>query len=44
MLKWNSDVWGKLTGPYSSAENVSVLLQQLIEVLRGIDDLYAYLP
>lgn len=31
MLKWNSDVWGKLTGPYSSAENVSVLLQQLMQ-------------
>ncbi|SEG65946.1 hypothetical protein [Paenibacillus sp. UNC499MF] len=30
MLKWDSDVWGKLRGPYSSAENVSVLLQQLM--------------
>lgn len=31
MLKWNSDVWGKLTGPYSSADNVPVLLQQLMK-------------
>ncbi|WP_217560557.1 hypothetical protein [Paenibacillus sp. GbtcB18] len=31
MLKWNSDVWGKLTGPYSSAENVPVLLQRLMQ-------------
>ena len=31
MLKWNSDVWGKLTGPYSSADNVPVLLQQLMQ-------------
>jgi len=31
MLKWNSDVWGKLTGPYSSADNVPVLLQQLVQ-------------
>ncbi|SCW65884.1 hypothetical protein SAMN04487970_102552 [Paenibacillus tianmuensis] len=31
MLKWNSDVWGKLTGPYGTAENVPVLLQQLME-------------
>ncbi|WP_010501897.1 hypothetical protein [Paenibacillus elgii] len=30
MLKWNSDVWRKLTGPYGSAENVTVLLQQLM--------------
>lgn len=30
MLKWNSDVWGKLDGPYGSAENVPVLLQQLM--------------
>lgn len=29
MLKWDSDVWGKLTGPYSTADNVPVLLQQL---------------
>lgn len=31
MLTWNSDVWGKLTGPYSSAENLSVSLQQLMQ-------------
>ncbi|MED4727246.1 hypothetical protein P9597_03645 [Aneurinibacillus migulanus] len=31
MLEWNSDVWGKLTGPYSSADNVPVLLQQLMQ-------------
>ncbi|KEQ22245.1 hypothetical protein [Paenibacillus tyrfis] len=30
MLKWSSDVWAKLTGPYGSAENVPVLLQQLM--------------
>ncbi|TQR46434.1 hypothetical protein [Paenibacillus popilliae] len=30
MLTWDSDVWGKLTGPYSSADNLSVLLQQLM--------------
>jgi len=30
LLKWNSDVWGKLSGPYSSAENLSLLLQQLM--------------
>ncbi|MFC5401174.1 hypothetical protein [Cohnella soli] len=30
MLKWNSDVWGKLVGPYGSAENVPLLLQQLM--------------
>ncbi|RJX37095.1 hypothetical protein D3P09_24600 [Paenibacillus pinisoli] len=29
MLKWDSDVWGKLTGPYSSADNVPDLLQRL---------------
>jgi len=31
LLKWNSDVWGKLSGPYSSAENIPVLLQQLMQ-------------
>jgi len=31
MLKWDSDIWGKLTGPYSSADNVPVLLQQLMQ-------------
>jgi len=31
LLKWNSDVWGKLSGPYSSAEHLSVLLQQLMQ-------------
>ncbi|GLI07823.1 hypothetical protein YDYSG_38530 [Paenibacillus tyrfis] len=30
MLKWDSDVWRKLTGPYGTAENVPVLLQQLM--------------
>ncbi|MCP1308527.1 hypothetical protein [Paenibacillus tyrfis] len=30
MLKWNSDVWDKLAGPYGSAENVPVLLQRLM--------------
>lgn len=29
MLKWDSDVWGKLTGPYSTADNVPGLLQRL---------------
>ncbi|MBU5355111.1 hypothetical protein KQI74_22765 [Paenibacillus barcinonensis] len=29
MLTWDSDVWGKLSGPYGSAENVPKLLQQL---------------
>ncbi|MFF2889298.1 hypothetical protein [Paenibacillus sp. NPDC057967] len=31
MLKWDSDVWGKLTGPYRSADNVPELLQQLAQ-------------
>ncbi|WP_152395883.1 hypothetical protein [Paenibacillus guangzhouensis] len=31
MLKWNSDIWGQLTGPYGSADNVPVLLQQLVQ-------------
>ncbi len=31
MLKWDSDVWRKLTGPYGSADNVPVLLQQLMQ-------------
>ncbi|WP_256757658.1 hypothetical protein [Cohnella sp. WQ 127256] len=31
MLEWDSDVWGKLTGPYGSAENVPDLLQQLMK-------------
>ncbi|RKN83730.1 hypothetical protein [Paenibacillus ginsengarvi] len=31
MLTWNSDVWGKLAGPYGSSENVPVLLQQLMQ-------------
>ncbi|WP_042198089.1 hypothetical protein [Paenibacillus camerounensis] len=30
MLQLNSEVWVKLTGPYGSAENVPVLLEQLI--------------
>ncbi|UED71593.1 hypothetical protein [Brevibacillus sp. HD3.3A] len=39
MLKWDSDIWGKLTGPYSTADNVPVLLQQLIqEYDQGIFD------
>lgn len=29
MLKWESGIWGKLTGPYGSAEHVPTLLQQL---------------
>lgn len=29
MLTWDSDVWGKLSGPYGSAENVPKLLQRL---------------
>jgi len=29
LLKWDSHVWGKLTGPYSTADNIPVLLQQL---------------
>lgn len=29
MLEWNSDVWGKLAGPYGSSEDVPVLLEQL---------------
>lgn len=29
MLHWNSEVWGKLIGPYGSAGNVPALLQQL---------------
>lgn len=31
MLKWDSDVWGKLQGPYGSADHVPQLLQQLIQ-------------
>ncbi|BFH64174.1 hypothetical protein [Paenibacillus azoreducens] len=30
MLKPNSNIWRKLTGPYGSSENVPVLLQQLM--------------
>ncbi|WP_103109265.1 hypothetical protein [Brevibacillus reuszeri] len=42
MLKWDSDIWGKLTGPYSSAENVPVLLQQLMRQYSQeiFDDLF----
>lgn len=31
LLKWNSDVWGKLTGAYGFADNAPVLLQQLVQ-------------
>lgn len=31
LLAWNSDVWGKLMGPYGTGENVPALLQQLIQ-------------
>ncbi|WP_289140284.1 hypothetical protein [uncultured Brevibacillus sp.] len=42
MLKWDSDIWGKLTGPYSSADNVPVLLQQLMRQYSQeiFDDLF----
>ncbi|WP_028546442.1 hypothetical protein [Paenibacillus taiwanensis] len=30
MLNWHSDIWGKLTGPYSSANTVPALLQELM--------------
>lgn len=31
MLNWDSDVWGKLKGPYGSADQVPQLLQQLMQ-------------
>jgi len=31
LIKWDSDVWGKLKGPYGSADNVPVLLKQLMQ-------------
>lgn len=30
MLQWNSEVWGKLTGPYGSAEDMPALLERLM--------------
>ena len=42
MLKLDSDIWGKLTGPYSSADNVPMLLQQLMQQYSQeiFDDLF----
>ncbi|MGG4495340.1 hypothetical protein [Brevibacillus reuszeri] len=42
MLTWDSEIWGKLTGPYSSADNVPVLLQQLMQQYSQevFDDLF----